>query len=104
MNLQYKELLNIQNCQVQFKGNPEVLERQISGFSIDSRTVQPGDTFIAIQGENFDGHQFISDVHKKDVQVCIVSQSWFRVQTKENQTGDYFIVEDFVNAVPRPVE
>jgi len=99
MNLQYRELLNIQGCHIQFKGNPEILEQQISGFSIDSRTVQPDKVFIAIQGENFDGHQFISSVHKKDVQVCIVSQSWFRAQSKENQAGNYFIVEDTLVAL-----
>lgn len=30
-----------------------------SKFSIDSRTIKPGEIFIAIKGENFDGHDFI---------------------------------------------
>jgi len=30
-----------------------------SGYSIDSRTVQPGDLFFAVQGERFDGHDFV---------------------------------------------
>jgi UDP-N-acetylmuramoyl-tripeptide--D-alanyl-D-alanine ligase len=32
-----------------------------TGYSIDSRTLQSGECFIAIRGRNFDGHQFISE-------------------------------------------
>ncbi len=32
--------------------------RPVDGFSIDSRTLQPGDVFFAIRGDRFDGHQF----------------------------------------------
>ena len=31
----------------------------ITGLSIDSRTLDPGDLFIALRGPNFDGHDFI---------------------------------------------
>ena len=31
----------------------------VSGYSIDSRTLRPGDLFIAINGEHHDGHQFV---------------------------------------------
>ena len=31
----------------------------ISGIKIDSNKVLPGDLFIAVSGENFDGHDFI---------------------------------------------
>ncbi|WP_305909271.1 UDP-N-acetylmuramoyl-tripeptide--D-alanyl-D-alanine ligase [Methylomarinum sp. Ch1-1] len=34
-------------------------ERTIEAVSIDSRTLQSGDLYIAIKGENFDGHDFI---------------------------------------------
>lgn len=50
-----------------------------ANFSVDSRTLQPGDIFVAIQGEKSDGHSFllqalkagaaglIVDVNKKDM-------------------------------------
>ena len=31
----------------------------VNGISIDSRTVEPGDLFIAIRGDRFDGHDFV---------------------------------------------
>src|SRR6185436_5457664 len=33
----------------------------IDGVSIDSRTAAPGDLFVAIRGDRFDGHQFAAD-------------------------------------------
>ena len=36
-----------------------------SMISTDSRKIQPGALFVAIQGEKFDGHEFIGDVIKK---------------------------------------
>ena len=33
----------------------------LTGVSIDSRLVQPGNLFVAIKGERFDGHDFISE-------------------------------------------
>ena len=33
---------------------------EFSGVSIDSRTLKPGDLFVAIPGERFDGHDFVS--------------------------------------------
>ncbi len=38
----------------------EGVDVTIEGVSIDSRTARPGDLFIAIRGENFDGHDFLS--------------------------------------------
>jgi len=32
---------------------------EISGIAWDSRVVNPGDVFFALQGENFNGHQFV---------------------------------------------
>lgn len=33
---------------------------EVTGVAIDSRTVKPGDLFVAIAGERVDGHQFIA--------------------------------------------
>ena len=31
----------------------------VTGFSTDSRTLRPGDLFIPLRGEHFDGHDFL---------------------------------------------
>src|SRR5690348_6926690 len=35
------------------------LPRTVPGLSIDTRTINPGEAFFAIQGENRDGHDFV---------------------------------------------
>lgn len=46
----------------------------IKGFSIDSRLVDDGDLFVAIEGENTDGHYFIKDAFKKGAPACMVEE------------------------------
>lgn len=40
-------------------------KRTITGVSIDSRTINKGDLFIPIRGENHDGHDFIKEAFDK---------------------------------------
>ena len=54
-----------------------ILRGEDASFSrivIDSRTVQKGDCFIAIKGEFFDGHDFLTDIAKKNAAVAIVDR------------------------------
>ncbi len=37
----------------------------VTGVSIDSRTIEKGDLYIAVQGENFDGHDFSKSAIEK---------------------------------------
>lgn len=47
----------------------------IHGISIDSRTTQPGDVFVALKGDNFDGHDFIEQAQARGAVALIVSQT-----------------------------
>lgn len=49
-------------------------EIKIDNISIDSRNIKQGDLFIAIKGENFDGHNFVIDAFNKGASVAIVSE------------------------------
>ncbi len=44
-----------------------------SGISIDSRTVEPGDLFIAIKGDQFDGHAFVDAALEAGAAAAMVS-------------------------------
>lgn len=46
----------------------------VRGWSIDSRTVNPGDLFFAIRGENHDGHAFVRNAFERGAIAAIVSQ------------------------------
>ena len=38
----------------------------------DSRRVEEGDLFIALHGEKFDGHDYLSDVRNKGAAICLI--------------------------------
>jgi len=46
----------------------------ITGISIDSRTLQPGEAFFAIAGEKFDGHDFATAAVKAGASVLVVAE------------------------------
>jgi UDP-N-acetylmuramoyl-tripeptide--D-alanyl-D-alanine ligase len=46
--------------------------RPIAGVSIDTRTLQPGQMFVAIAGPNFDGHDFVADAVQKGAAAVMV--------------------------------
>ena len=47
----------------------------VTGISIDSRTLQPGDAFFAIKGEKFDGHDFATAAMKAGASLLVVEDS-----------------------------
>ncbi len=48
--------------------------RTFSGVHTDSRTVAPGDLFVALKGERFDAHDFLADVVARGVAAVLVSR------------------------------
>ena len=42
----------------------------------DSRQAQPGDLFIAVRGERFDGHDFVSNAAAAGATAALVSRGW----------------------------
>ncbi len=53
---------------------------QVSGYSIDSRTVVPGQLFLAVKGERLDGHDFVARALEKGAAAAVV---------RKDQTGRY---------------
>ncbi|NBO18114.1 MAG: UDP-N-acetylmuramoyl-tripeptide--D-alanyl-D-alanine ligase [Proteobacteria bacterium] len=48
---------------------------QATRVEIDSRKVQPGDLFVAIKGDVFDGHDFVKDALAKGAVAAVVSRT-----------------------------
>jgi len=48
----------------------------VSRVSTDSRTVQAGDLFVALRGENFDGHKFVEQTRERGAAGAMVEESW----------------------------
>jgi UDP-N-acetylmuramoyl-tripeptide--D-alanyl-D-alanine ligase len=45
-----------------------------TGYSIDSRTLRPGDLFFAIRGDRFDGHDFVASALERGACAAVVSR------------------------------
>ena len=56
---------------------------QIDGLCIDSRQIQPGDLFIAVRGETYDGHDYVQQAIDQGA-VGVLAES--QVDTPENVT------------------
>lgn len=53
--------------------NPGAL--MATGYSIDSRTVRPGELFFAVRGERFDGHDFVAAALERGAVGAVVART-----------------------------
>lgn len=63
-----KDILNICNGKLVIGNKDEVC----NDFSKDTRTINPGDVYIGIKGNNYDGNIFYLDAISKGAKVCII--------------------------------
>ncbi|MBF0253882.1 MAG: UDP-N-acetylmuramoyl-tripeptide--D-alanyl-D-alanine ligase [Candidatus Omnitrophica bacterium] len=69
------------------------------GISIDTRTLAPGDMFVALRGRNFDGHAFIDEAFERGARLCLAEESsQRRIRRKD---PDIIYVDDAVQALGR---
>ncbi|MBN9024572.1 MAG: UDP-N-acetylmuramoylalanyl-D-glutamyl-2,6-diaminopimelate--D-alanyl-D-alanine ligase [Rhizobiales bacterium] len=68
-----EKLWNFDDFVAGMKGRPTAVGPAITGISIDSRTVQPGDAFFAIRGDRFDGHRFVGAAAGHGATVAVVA-------------------------------
>lgn len=64
----------------------------VVGITTDSREIQPGEIFIALTGDNFDGHSFINIAIAAGAIAVIVSQPLTSLSVPQ------FIVQDTLKA------
>ncbi len=54
--------------------NYEGPDLAFQGISTDTRTIQPGNLFIALEGEHFDGHLFLEEAARKGASAAMISK------------------------------
>jgi UDP-N-acetylmuramoyl-tripeptide--D-alanyl-D-alanine ligase len=72
----------------------------VVGVSIDSRTIQPGELFIAIRGPRHDGHGFVAGALERGGAAGVVAGDRFKEYTAEIQAKLY-VVDDTLEALQR---
>jgi UDP-N-acetylmuramoyl-tripeptide--D-alanyl-D-alanine ligase len=70
--------------------------RDVTGVSIDTRTLQPGDLFFAIKGDVHDGHGFVRDALARGAAAAVVSEE--RAAEFEG-AGALLVVPDVLDAM-----
>lgn len=76
-----------------FHGLPD----EITGISIDSRTLQRGDAFFAIKGENMDGHKFTTAAAAAGASVLVVDEA--KLPSLGRLTVPLMVVDDVLAAM-----
>ena len=64
----------------------------VSAVATDSRTVAPGELFVALRGERFDGHDFVEAAAGRGVTVFLVERGW--LAGKPQPAGSSFVAVD----------
>lgn len=65
----------LETIPIQYKHSGKNLNLEVSGIQYDSRSVQEGQIFVALEGENVDGHVFIEGAIKNGASVIIGTQN-----------------------------
>ncbi len=78
---------------------PGASELEANGYSIDSRTVAPGELFFAVSGERFDAHQFVSQALAAGAVAAVVSR--LDALDEDTRTGRLILVTDPLAALQR---
>ena len=57
-----------------FNVEKRIVDAEITGVSTDSRSIEKGNLFVALKGENFDGHDYLEAVEEKGAVAAIVDR------------------------------
>lgn len=69
----------------------------VADLSIDTRTLEPGEAYVAIKGHAHDGHAFVQAALDKGASVAVVSEDWAQAAPP----GAYIVVADPLKALEK---
>ena len=93
MVLTIRDIFNIPTAEI---FNPDSFE-DISCISTDTRNIIPESLFVAIKGNNFDGHNFINEAVKQKVNAVLINKS--QIEMADNIDIPIITVDDTVKAL-----
>jgi UDP-N-acetylmuramoyl-tripeptide--D-alanyl-D-alanine ligase len=73
-------------------------DARVTGWSIDSRSVAPGDLFFALQGPNHDGNAYVEEVLRKGAVAAVANQAKPGL-VNEAKPGPVLVVSDTLRAL-----
>jgi UDP-N-acetylmuramoyl-tripeptide--D-alanyl-D-alanine ligase len=73
----------------------------LPGISIDTRTLEPGDLFIAIRGERFDGHDFVEAAFAAGAAGAVISEPMTALRPALVSGGALIVVPDTTTALQK---
>jgi UDP-N-acetylmuramoyl-tripeptide--D-alanyl-D-alanine ligase len=74
---------------------------RIEGVSHDTRTIEKGNLYFALAGQNCDGHEFVAEAFRKGASGGVVSRKWIEAQEPGIKGTDrpMLVVEDTQKAL-----
>ena len=91
MKLTIKKILEITDGKLICGNEEEIIEK----YSKDTRTINQGECYVGIKGENFDGNKFYKDAFKLGAKACILDT----FGSTDEEMGNIILVDDSVKAV-----
>lgn len=91
MKLTIKKILEITGGKLICGNEEEVIEK----YSKDTRTINQGECYVGIKGDNFDGNKFYKDAFKLGAKACILDT----FGATDEEMGTIVYVEDSVTAL-----
>jgi UDP-N-acetylmuramoyl-tripeptide--D-alanyl-D-alanine ligase len=76
-------------------------EHAATGYSIDSRTLQPGDLFFAIHGERLNGHDYVAAALDAGAVAAVIARAELSRFSDPSVRQRLLIVEDTLQALQR---
>ena len=95
MNLSIKE---IAERFARWASPANIPEESLIGISTDSRRINAGELFVAINGDTFDGHTFVDVALKKNAAAALVDQEWFDKNGSDFQDAPLLVAENSLAA------
>jgi UDP-N-acetylmuramoyl-tripeptide--D-alanyl-D-alanine ligase len=98
MKLQLQDIAGYMGAELRPReGDPP--QQPATGYSIDTRTLSPGDLFFAVRGERYDAHDFVATALQQGARAAVVARSKVTELLDLAHTHTLLIVDDPLTAL-----